>query len=382
MNWSRRSSAVIVFVALAIGQGARDAALGQSTIVLRDFSIPASPVARYDQDGVQLENGDTITWDRVAKATVAVADQDRVDEWLQSIGEPLARLRWRLEIGDFVGAQQAVGELPDELHKRRSQTALLIRLATMSYHIEQGDSMSAAIVWVGALDLLSEHPAWRDQVPAKVHLPADPNTTLHPRLMPIWDSTVDAVRIWPSVEQLVENCDVDSLPLAALVYLSAIAIEAGKADQAAAWIDLVAKRSIPWSKALRWKLESTKGVVKHDLAAQLAESRDWPAEVQAVAMYWLAARGLASQNSAEFALAAVQALAVPARFQKEFPELSAQVLDRVAARSRTLGDDATAQKLYKEIQQNYPNTDAARRLSHSPERLIEQPNANSRAPGQ
>ncbi len=126
MNWWYWSNVLSVLIGLAIELGACGVSLGQPTILLRDFSIPASPVAGYDEDGVRLQNGDVVTWDRVAKAVVVASDQDRVDQWLHSIEKPLARLRWRLQIGDFAGAQQAAAELPTQLNNRRSQTALLM----------------------------------------------------------------------------------------------------------------------------------------------------------------------------------------------------------------------------------------------------------------
>lgn len=334
---------------------------GQVIVVLRDFSTPLAAVAGFDEDGVRLENNDVIAWDRIAQVSGAGADQAQADEWLRTIGDPLSRVRWRMEIGDFAGARQAAAEIPDGGRNRRNQTELLIGLANMMGDIDEGDSLGAVTQWIGVLDILSEHPAWLSGVPANLSLPADPLSMLHPRIVPIWSSADEPEKVWPRIEQIVAEQGDRPYSTGALVYLASIGIAAGKLEQADAWNKQLANQSAPWATALQWKRE-TKGTSDAQTRGErLSQLKKWPDEVQAIAMFWLAEDGLSSSDPAEFERAALEALAVPARFQSQFPELAASILERVAGRAQALGDESTAEKLYKELGHNYPNTSAGRR---------------------
>ena len=79
-------------------------------------------------------------------------------------------------------------------------------------------------------------------------------------------------------------------------------------------------------------------------------------------------------------LAAVDMLSIPAHYQRQFPELAAAALAAVAQQQRGLGDEVSAERLYKEIQLNYSETNVARRLTLGDQRPNEQPNESLRSP--
>ncbi len=356
-------------------------AWSQTTIVLRDFSQPKSTVAGYDEDGVRLTDGTIVSWDRIAQVQFEPADQARADQLLQTIGQPLFQVRWRLQIGDFGGAEQAAKSVPDAVKHRRSEGALLIHLANMAANIEQGDLLVAAIHWVRALDLMTENPTWRDQIPENLKLPSDQATMLHQQIIPVWNADEGAKELWPQVEDLLREVKFTALPPIAQVYLVTIAIDLRQFDIAKQWLILAARESPAWSAALTHKLLIESGDRPPDPRPFNVEATDWPDDVKAVAIFWLAAKDLGSPNIPVSERAAIDMLSIPAKYQTEFPELAAEALAAVAQRRKALGDEVSAEKLYKEIQFNYSRTNAARRLTIENQRNHEQSNANLRTPG-
>ncbi len=356
-------------------------AWSQPTIVLRDFSQPKSTVAGYDEDGVRLTDGTIVSWDRIAQVQFEPADQARADQLLQTIGQPLFQVRWRLQIGDFGGAEQAAKSVPNAVKHRRSEAALLIHLADMAAKIEQGDLLLAAIHWVRALDLMTENPTWRDQIPENLRRPSDQATMLHQQIIPVWTADSEAMEFWPQVEDFSREGKFTALPPIAQVYLVTIAIDLRQFDIAKQWLILAARESPAWSAALTHKLLIESGDRPPDPRPFNVEATDWPDDVKAVAIFWLAAKDLGSPNIPVSERAAIDMLSIPAKYQTEFPELAAEALAAVAQRRKALGDEVSAEKLYKEIQFNYSRTNAARRLTIENQRNHEQSNANLRTPG-
>lgn len=355
-------------------------AWSQPTIVLRDFTLPNSPVTGFDEDGVRLHDGTIISWDMIAQATVEPADQARADQLLETIGQPLFQMRWRLEIGDFAGAQQAAASVRGTLQNRRSPAALVLYLTDMASEIEQGDLIIAAMNWVRAVDLLQENPKWGHQLPDKLSLPADPASTLHPKIFPVWDAADKAKELWPQVERFAADQKFEMLPPTAQVYLIAIAIDARQFEKAKQWIKRVHEKSSAWSAALSQRLQRKSGQQPNDGKPFSIGTTDWPDDVKAVATYWQASEKLASSVIPTTDLAAVDMLSIPAHYQRQFPELAAAALAAVAQQQRGLGDEVSAERLYKEIQLNYSETNVARRLTLGDQRPNEQPNESLRSP--
>ena len=72
-------------------------------IVLRDLTIISDrKVTAFDVDGIQLDDGKSLTWDQVEKASIG-EQQAEFDALLKQLGNDLYRLRRRLTDGDYEG---------------------------------------------------------------------------------------------------------------------------------------------------------------------------------------------------------------------------------------------------------------------------------------
>jgi hypothetical protein len=109
--------------------------------------LPAAPVVGFDATGIQLADGGTVTWDQVGRACFADADQPQLDHFLESIGAPLRKLRYRLAIGNVRGAEQAADALIVGYPDPREFTACLVDLVRMQARFERNELPRAAMPW-------------------------------------------------------------------------------------------------------------------------------------------------------------------------------------------------------------------------------------------
>ena len=73
-------------------------------IVLRNLTIISDKkVELFNEDGVRLDDGSTVTWDQIERISVAPGMQKAADRMLADLGIHLYRIRTRLKVGDYEG---------------------------------------------------------------------------------------------------------------------------------------------------------------------------------------------------------------------------------------------------------------------------------------
>ena len=158
-------------------------------IVLRNLDVISdTTVEQFDEDGVRLQDGTVIRWDRIEQGRVGEARQAEFDAMLQQLGEHLYRIRQRLSTGDYPGLLPHAEAVYDRYVGRRSETAYMVSLALMWSRLARGHREAALGPYLNALEILRQAEATGTElaVPGSRRLQADQQTGLSPELAPIW----------------------------------------------------------------------------------------------------------------------------------------------------------------------------------------------------
>ncbi len=111
-------------------------------IVLRNLdALSDVNVVQMDPDGIQLDDGRRISLAAVKNASLS--KQTEFDQLFQKLGEPLFRIRIRLEKNDHESLGGPLATLLPVYENRTSQSAALVQLANFWNHIEKGDNALA-----------------------------------------------------------------------------------------------------------------------------------------------------------------------------------------------------------------------------------------------
>ena len=136
----------------------------EDRLELRDLTVIANRTVRgFDLDGVALDDGRIIAWDRIQHGqlrSVELAPRQReFDRFLQSVGEPLYRLRQRLKVGDIQGLGKLAAELAPQYRGRTSGSSYLVAQAMFWSHLASGRREAALIAHLESYRQLQTHPA-------------------------------------------------------------------------------------------------------------------------------------------------------------------------------------------------------------------------------
>jgi hypothetical protein len=145
--------AVVAGVVLWAGSAVGD------RIVLRDLSRMSDvTVARFDEDGVVLEDGRRLDWDRIERATLESGRQADFDRWLRDVGEPLFRIRKRLAAGDYRELVEEAEALYPRYRSRQSPTAYVVCQAVMWARLANGRREAAVEPYLRCVTCLRSLP--------------------------------------------------------------------------------------------------------------------------------------------------------------------------------------------------------------------------------
>ena len=209
------------------------------TIVLRDLSrISPATIQDVDQESISLTDGRKLTWDQVLQANVDSAWQKQIEQNVRTIGEPLYRLKHRLQHQNISGAYEIAQQWyqNDEQAFAGEEANFLVCRAMMLGRIENGDRELVLEPLLQSLILQQQcEPAFLQSVP-KIVFAADAfKTEIDENFLPIWTSEVQAAA---QLKRLSSNFELDkhvsNWPGLA-VYLSSLAIHAKDRQRAAQW---------------------------------------------------------------------------------------------------------------------------------------------------
>jgi hypothetical protein len=372
-GWTIRSVFAYPFVrhtfagSLILGAGlllglARGAAADR--IILRNLKTYDEPVTGFNEDGITLKSGAQITWGQVEAGSVTEADQERFDETLSTLGEPLYRIRQRLSTGDYQGVLEYAEKVYPVYVGRSSPTAYMVFQALMWGRIEAGQREQAVEPYFRSLEYLRSHSGRAEGFPGDRRLRVDLRTGLSPELTPVWFDAEAAKKSLDGARSAVRTMR-SPRPLGAYLIYATLALTAGNTAEAERFLATV-DGSVPELAQLRDIALAQQEIQSGEPGAAvktLEDSRDrFLPGTRPLAQFWIAKAQL-EEKDADARLDGVLAmLRIPALYGEQFPELAAAGLYEAMIVLSKLGDNSGSIALRRELLSHYSGTVYAKQV--------------------
>ncbi len=354
----RRILCIAVVVQLIL---ARPAAADR--LVLRNLDIISDKtVTGFDVDGVQLNDGTIIPWDRIEKGTVAEAEQAAFDKMLSQLGSDLYRLRQRLTVSDYKGLLPHAEAVYPAYRGRRSETAYMVCQALMWARLAVGHREASLQPYLECVECLRQAAAEKRSytIPGPRQLPVDLQTGLSPELPPVWFDAEAATAALAGVADTIAATSKPRPP-AMRIYYATLALAAGeteKAVQALSGLD-----ELPEWKAV---VEAQIQLSQHnsEVARQALERQidRFSADLKPLALYWLGQAQLAGTEPGARQAGVLDLLRIAALYGSQQPELAAAGLYVAMGTLAQQGDAKGSIAIRRELLDRYGQTWHAERL--------------------
>jgi hypothetical protein len=351
------------------------AAEAADRIILRSLKIISDrTVQDFDVDGVRLDDGSTLGWDEIERATLRPDRQAEFDQLLADLGNPLYRIRQRLSVGDYEGILPHAKAVAPRLAGRSSNTAYMVQQALMWAHLADGKREAALAPYLRCYEYLRHHPDGARELPGERRLQYDARTGLSSELPAVWFDASAARAAMPNVYETIRSMQ-RPLPAGVYIYYGSLALAAG--DEASATRILGAVRSEDrrlreLHEVLTAQRELSAGrtqdaVQRLDqcLAGSSAENRP-------LVLYWA---GYAKTHLEDVKIqqqGLLDLLRIPALFGRGQPELAGAALYRAHQVLAQMNDPRGSVSLRKELLERYGQTYFAAR-ARSPARPSNDP---------
>ncbi len=332
-------------------------------IVLRNLDIlSGKTVTGFDVDGVRLEDGTTIAWDRIEKGSVSAEQQVAFDKMLGELGSHLYRIRHRLSISDYRGLLPLAEAVHASYAGRRSETAYMVFQALMWSRLAAGQREAALQPYLECVECLRQAAAEGRtlSLPGPRQLQVDLATGLSSELPPVWFDAEAARQQLAAVGETIAGWGAASAP-ATRIYYATLALAAGETDKAVEAV--AAAEGLPaWQTIVEAQTHISRS--EADLAIQLLQ-RHWDqftGDLQPLALYWLGQARLASADQALRQQGLLDLLRIAAVHGPQQPELAAAALDLAMHTVAQLGDMKGSIAIRRELLDRYGQTWHAERL--------------------
>lgn len=339
---------------------------GADLIVLRSVETIRDRIVKgFDEDGVRLDNGKTITWDEIDRGTIDASKQAGFDKMLKELGAPLFRLKVRLNVGDYEGLLEHAEALYPRYVDRRSPTAYIVFQSLMWAREAVGQREKAVEPYLRAYEYLRVKGTKDLVLPGARRLEFDPNTALTPTLQPVWFDKAAAKASLEGV-RLAARAMSAPHPDGVYLYYATLALAADDSGSSLNMLKRVEGKHRPAAELKQIVLahhEVLAGKPGGEVARLEATADSMLPQNQAVAHYWL---GLAKTEQAkkENRLEGVlQLLRIPALYGKQFPELAGAGLYHAMATLKDLEDVKGSLAVRRELQVRYAHTTHAAKLA-------------------
>lgn len=232
-------------------------------IVLRDLSrISPATIQDLDEESLTLAGGQKLTWDRVLQTNVDATWQARIEQNVREIGEPLYRLKQRLQQNNVAGAYEIAQQWYQQEDRSfaGAQANFMVCRAIMLGRLDDGERESAIEPMLQSLILQQQcEQRFLESVPEIAFAADELKTGIHEDFLPVWSSQEEAAR---QLKRLSSSFELDQhvarWPGLGL-YLSSLAIHAQQREQAADW-DVAIQRVPqlrPWQRVFSARLSQT-----------------------------------------------------------------------------------------------------------------------------
>jgi hypothetical protein len=345
-------------------------AFGADRLILRDLTVLRDrTVVACDEDGARLDEPlddgrRLLRWDEIARGKVAEAQQGAFDQFLQELGLPLLRLRQRLKTGDYRALLEPAQNLAPRFHERKSDAAYLVAQSLMWGALANGEREAALAPYLRALELLRTGAADAKRLPGERRLAFDSQTGLSPELLPLWFDREAAREAMPQVRDAITAMSTPR-PEGTRLYFGTLALVAGDDETAGKMLDGWNPEARSLAELRRIALaerEVQAGTPGTAVAALKAEGPKLLPQNRALAEYWLAIAAGEPEGTLSRQDAALDLLAIAARYGTSQPAISAAAIDRARQLLADAGEAAGAAALARELAARYPTTWHARRL--------------------
>lgn len=362
---------LVILIASTLTCGATAA----DRLILRDLTILTDrTVESFDEDGVRLDDGTLVTWDRVERGSIAADKQAAFEKLRIEIGQPLFRLRLRLKVGDDLGLAELAESLAPRFAERSGPSALLVQRALMRGRLARGQREAAVEPYFHCLALASSSAGARFEFPVELRMVVESATGLTPELLPVWFDVAAAQAALPGVRQAAARIP-EPRPDALRIYFGSLAAAAGDttaAERAIAGIGAtetapeVVQRGADWRETLRVASDVQAGSGGANVDQLEARIDELPAAARTIARYWIGRARLRSERPEQQRDGVLHLLRLPATLETEQPELAAQALLAAITALERLDDRAGATALRRELTVRYAHTSAAKSLPAAP----------------
>ncbi|QDU94892.1 hypothetical protein [Lignipirellula cremea] len=358
-------SLFVLTVTLTLGILASAAQAADSIILRPDFrKITDRTVTSFDPDGVKLDDGTVLAWDKIQKATLGPPRQASFDELLNKLEKPLGRLDVGLKAGDYQGLLESAEELYPIYQERNSRTAYLVFQSLMWGRLAHGQRAQAVAPYLRCYNYLMLHPDEKNLLPGRRTLQFDPKTGLCSDLPPVWFSAEEAKAALPEVVAAVQQMKANR-PDGVYLYYASLLTSAGDAAQADRFLKAV-RGPFPISLQLRTivqaQAEAISGKRGVSLGALEGSVDSMLPETRPLGLYWLGIAKLSSDDPKIQRQGVLQLLYLPALYGEQYPELAAASLYAGMTTLAEMKDLNSSLALRREIQKTYPQTWHAQQL--------------------
>jgi hypothetical protein len=348
-------------------------------IILRNFDVLNDvKISGFDEDGVRLESGKTLTWDQIEAGMLAGERQAAFDLMLKELGNPLYRIRQRLSIGDYQGLLSHAEKISGRYEKRTSDAAYWVTLGLMWGRISDGQREAALPAYLRCSEILRVRGDQPPSTPGNRKLVIDPNTGLCPDLAPIWfDKQAAKEQIEPVVGIIAAM--PQPRPAAARLYFAALAITAGEFDRAASVLkEPLEGRGEEIRQILLAQQVIQGGTPQAGLASLNGADSGFSFESKPLARYWIGFAKTALDDSAQRRAGLLDLLRLPAVHGEHHPDLAAAGLYRAMQVLDELGDASGSVRVRRELLEQYSQTYHAGLQKKTPQKKTTKRNIEER----
>ena len=331
-------------------------AQSEDRIILRNLQrIKGHEIKSIDVDGVKLDDGRVITWDRIETAQVESVSQEEFDGYMQRLSNPLFRIRLRLVNGDDLEALKYAEQMFPVYQPRDGELSRLVCAALVRGRISAGLREQSVVAY---LYYLSKTPQAENEENARpsYELSVDSKSRIFDDLMPVWFDSAAAAKQVPDLIEALRS--VKNYPRQFHVYTGSLAIAAGDLENAKKAISALSD-SDPVQAELKQLLQAQMEISEKKNAegikrlAPLTESA--VPNIRALALYWTGV-ALSNGTNRERLEGALFLLRIPASYGNQFPDLAAAALYQASQAVDFGKDDGQATALRQELLRRYPHS--------------------------
>jgi len=333
-------------------------AAAQDRLLLRGGGVRTGPRVAFNEDGVTL-GGEFVGWEEIRAATLA-AEQDRFDQMLATLGEPLFQIRRRLEQENYAEIAEPAEAVLSRFAQRRSATAYMVFQGLMRARLASNQTELALEPYFLCLDCLRDlKKNLKQPKPAKWQMQLNTDSGLAKELIPVWFDAKSAKAAWPRVRKAIDGLE-KPIPPGVYVYAATLALAAGEAVAADELLKQTPKTEAAVNdllqvvEAQREVQAGKPGPALDALEKQIDRYRD---PVKAVAYYWLGLGLIASADTQKKKAGVLQLLHVPALY-RDSEELAAASLYHAVKTLETL-QDLRSGAVGEELFSTYPGSQHA-----------------------